>query len=302
MRKEWVQVCLVICLLAAAVRLSAETVISDQGVSISKQELEYIVAQWPFDAQRVAANDLGERMELLNYAMTDKKLALEASRLSPDADGDAYWQKEILVRNALKKFMQERYLSSIETPDMDAIARERYLAEKDKYAWVPLSRLSSHILLRCVVAEGCDGDDVGAQAQDLLARLRAGEDFEAMVLQYSQDPGSRTKKGLLEMWLQPVMKNIDPAYLKAVFSIEAVGDYSDAVRSSFGYHIIRLDEIRDAYYRPYEEVQSRIIRDLTDEYVSLNTKLFHQQYLLTDDVVIDGAAVEEIFSKYKTSE
>ena len=302
MRIGWMRVCLAICLSVAAVRLSAETVISDQGASISKQELEYIVSKWPADAQRSAANDLVDRMELLNYVMTDKKLELEAGRLTPEVDGDAYWQKEMLVRNALRKFMQERYFSSIEIPDMDAIARERYLAEKDKYAWMPATRRSSHILLRCVAAEGCNGDTVSAQAEELLVRLRAGEDFEAMVLEYSQDPGSRTKKGQLDMWLQPDMKNIDPVYLKAVFDIEKEGGYSDVVRSSFGYHIIRLDEIRDAYNRPYEEVRDRIIKDLTDEYNALNTKLFQQQYLLTDEVRMDGAVLEEIFSKYKTDD
>ena len=302
MRKKWMQVCLVICLLAAPFRLSAETAISDEGVSISKQELEYIVSLWPADAQRAAANDLGERMELLNYAMTDKKLELAASRLSPDADGDVYWQKEMQVRALLKKIMLQRYLASAGRPDMDAVARERYLAEKDKYAWMPTSRLSSHILLRCVAAEGCDSDNVSTQAQELLALLRAGGDFEAMVLQYSQDPGSRTKQGLLDMWVQADSKNIEPAYVQAVFNIEAVGDYSDVVRSSYGYHIIRLDEIRDAYNRPYEEVQARIISELTNEYISLNTKLFNKQYLLTDDLVIDGPALEEIFGKYKTSD
>ena len=208
MNKVWMQVCMVISILAAPVQLLAETVMSDQGVSISKQELEYIVSQWPSDAQRGAADDLGARMELLNSAMTDKKLEVEASRLSPEVDGDVFWQKEMQVRTLLKKILQKRYLTSIGTPDMEAVARERYLAEKDKYAWMPTSRLSSHILLRCVEAEGCDGDNVSAQAQDLLARLHAGEDFEAMVLQYSQDPGSRTKKGLMEMWLQPSMASM----------------------------------------------------------------------------------------------
>lgn len=291
-----------ICLMSIVATVSAETVISDQGVSLSREELEYVVSQWPPQMQQAAANDLGDRLELLNQAVASKKIASEADKLTPERDGDVYWQKEMMVRAALQQFMVSRFMASIEVPDMSALAEERYNTEKGKYAWVPPSRLSSHILLRCGAGVDCDPLELQARAEELLLELRAGADFEAMVLEYSEDPGSRLKKGLFDKWLQAGMDDVESKYLKGVFTIENVGDYSEVVATNFGYHIIRLDGVKEGYYKSFNEVKGDIISALANEYGRLAVKTFDESYRFSDDLVIQGEAMDEIFEKYRLPE
>ena len=303
MNIKWVHSLLVVIVCSASthVMAEAEAVISDQGVSLSGEELEYIVSQWPPRLQQTAANDIADRAELLNKALASKKIASQAMQLTPQADGDAYWRKELLVRKTLQQFMVSEFMQSIDVPDMSGLAMERYLAAKDKYAWVAPSRLSSHILLRCGDTS-CDPKELKEHAERLLLELRAGGDFEAMVLKYSEDPGSRLKKGRFDQWLDAGSNNVDRKYLEGVFSITEVGAYSDVVVSSFGYHIIRLDELREGYYQPFEAVKGKIITDLGNEYGKLAVKNFDEAFRFTDDLYIDGDAMEMIFDKYKSTE
>ena len=301
MKAIWLQLG-VVFMVAANNPVNAEVVIDDQGVSMTKAELQYIVERWPAQMQQDAANDLGARMELLSHELASKKLVAEADQMSAARDGDSYFAKELFLRKTMREYMQREYLAANKAPDMTAVARERYLAEKDKYAYVPAGRLTSHIMLRCIAAEGCDVDATKAKAQQLLEELKAGASFEDMVQQYSQDPGSRPKQGRFDAWLYPKMEGVEPAYVHAAYEIDTVGGYSEVVLSSYGYHIIRLDDERDSSHLSFEEVKPRIVQDLKNEYVKLLLKAFEQDYLLSDEVVIDGEAMEAIFGQYKSPE
>lgn len=302
MNVRWLLRALALVLTCVSPQVMAEAVISDQGVSMSRGELEFIVANWPTQLQQDAANDLGNRLELLNQAVASKKIAREADAMTPEQDGDTYWQKELRVRKVLRDFMVSQFIASIEVPDMSGLAKERYLTEKDKYARVPPGRLTSHILLRCGGDVECEPAAMKAHAERILAELRAGGDFEAMVLKYSEDPGSRLRKGRFDQWLEPGMKGVDRNYLEGAFAIENQGDYSEVVVSQFGYHIIRLDEVRESYYRPYDEVERDIIEALRNEYGRLQVKMFDEGYRFSDELYIDGDAMEEIFAPYKAAD
>ncbi len=276
-------------------------VIEDAGIAMSREELAYIVSTWDSQRQKDAANDLGDRIELLNQSMASKKIAEEARALTPEKDGEEYWLLEIATRKMYQRFMVNRFMKNIEVPDMSALAQERYETEKDKYAAMPPRRLSSHILLLCPTGSTeCNRDEKRTQAEALLAELQAGADFEAMVEAHTQDPGSRQKKGLFDQWLEPGEPNVDKEYRRAVFAIANEGDYSGVVISAYGFHIIRLDEAQEAYYKPYPEVKAQIITALEKEYKKQTVRTFDEGYRFTDDLYIDGEAMEEIFSQYKT--
>lgn len=283
--------------------LGQDVVISDDGVTMSRAELEYIVSKWKPDMQQGAANNLSARFELLNLAFASKKIAGEADNLSPETDGAVYWEKELLIRELKHQFMVQQFLDSIPLPDLEGLAQERYATEKDKYARVPPQRLSSHILLLCPRGDGsCDRPATQARAQQILTELQDGAEFEALVKAHSQDPGSNNNKGRFDKWLDPGTTDVDRAYLRALFALEKEGDYSGVISSQFGFHIIRLDKVRESYYKTFEEVRPAIMKDLGKEYLDLKVKIFDEGYRFTDELYIDGDTMEEIFSKYKTEE
>jgi parvulin-like peptidyl-prolyl isomerase len=74
-----------------------------------------------------------------------------------------------------------------------------------------------------------------ARAAEVLAKLRAGAEFEDMVKQYSDDPGSVDRMGLLGKFHR---KDLDPKFSAAAFDLE-VEQISDVVETPFGFHIIK---------------------------------------------------------------
>ena len=277
----------------------AEDVIRDGDVGISRAELEYIVRNWSPAMQDAAARDVGDRLELLNLALANKKIAAEADKLTPE-DGDVYWQKELTVRAAKRKLVVDRYLRNAELPDMTDLAREYYLTQKDKYAAVPEQRLSSHILFKCA-DDSCDRAGVMARAASVLEQLEKGAAFEDLAREHSEDLRSGANGGRYDRWLDPSNKQVAPEYIEAVFGLQAEGDHTGVTPSRFGYHIIRLDEIKPPHYRPFEEAKDDIIAAIRQEYHELNAKAFDARFRISDDAVIDGQAMEEIFAPYKTA-
>ena len=81
-------------------------------------------------------------------------------------------------------------------------------------------------------------DSVRAAVADLLRRVRAGESFEALARQYSQDQASSVQGGDLGFFERGAMV---AAFDSAAFALDA-GQISDIVATPFGYHIIRVEE------------------------------------------------------------
>jgi hypothetical protein len=281
-----------------ATALHAQNIIEDEGVGLDREELTKIVENWRPEMRKSAANDLGDRLELLNMALTNKKMAMRAEQMSPASDPQAYWRYHFWLQRMQRKFVFDRFMAQLQVPDMSALAEERYVTEKDKYAKVPEQRRSSHILFMC--PPGCDRTPIKPQAAELLVQLRAGADFEEMVVVHSQDPGTKKKKGKMNRWIEYGQVGITPNYSGGLFEIEDVGGYSEVVETEFGLHIIRLDEVRESYYLPFAEARESIVQTLEGEYRELAAKEFEANFRVTDDVRIDGPAMEEIFGPYKT--
>lgn len=96
-----------------------------------------------------------------------------------------------------------------------------------------------HILLGFPLqATQAQRDSVLEQAEGLLARVRAGESFETLARQFSQDPGSASNGGDLGFFDRTAM--VEP-FADAAFALEP-GEVSDVVETPMGYHLIRTDE------------------------------------------------------------
>lgn len=119
------------------------------------------------------------------------------------------------------------------------------------------TRKSSHILI------GFDTSDADAEAaaqtkaQGVLARVRDGEDFAALAAEFSDDPGSKTEGGALD-W-SPRAAFVGP-FSDALFGME-IGDVSELVKTRFGYHIIKLDDVRKDEVRSYDDVRAELAQD-----------------------------------------
>jgi peptidyl-prolyl cis-trans isomerase D len=136
----------------------------------------------------------------------------------------------------------------------DDLLRQYYENNTDKFG-LPEQRRASHILI--LVPEDADETAVEAARKkiDALAGLLAkGEDFAALAKENSQDPGSAAKGGDLGFFGKGVM---DPAFEAAAFSLKK-GEVSKPVRSSFGFHLIKLTDIKSGDVKPFEAAKHEV--------------------------------------------
>ncbi len=140
--------------------------------------------------------------------------------------------------------------NSIEISDEQA--KQYYQEHLDKYSSEE-QRKVSHILIQ--------GDDE-AKAQAILDELNAGADFATLAEEKSEDVGSSEEGGSLGWIERGVMA---PEFEEAAFALKQPGDVSALVKTNFGYHIIKLDELKDAVAKPYAEVAATIKQELRDQ-------------------------------------
>jgi peptidyl-prolyl cis-trans isomerase D len=115
----------------------------------------------------------------------------------------------------------------------------------------PEQARASHILLK---TEGKDDAAVKKQAEDLLAQLKAGGSMEELAKKHSQDEASAAKGGDLDFFNKGQMV---PEFDKAAFELP-IGQLSDLVKTSYGYHIIKVTDRRPASQRTLAEVRTQI--------------------------------------------
>ncbi len=92
------------------------------------------------------------------------------------------------------------------------------------------------------------------KAEDVLKQVKAGGNFAELAQKYSEDPGSAKEGGSLG-WIQ--RGRTVPEFEKEAFSLPK-GGTSDLVQSSFGFHIIHVDDKQEAHVKTLDEVKAQI--------------------------------------------
>jgi peptidyl-prolyl cis-trans isomerase D len=161
---------------------------------------------------------------------------------------------------------------------LEALAAQQSLSDQDLRAAyekqrsrleVPEKRHARHILIT-----GKDDAAALAQAQQVLAQAKSGKDFAALAGQYSQDPGSARNGGDLG-WAD--RSSFVKPFADALFSMK-VGEITGPVKTQFGYHIIRLDEIQQSKTKSFDEarpeLEAQLRRDrATDRFGEIQEQL-----------------------------
>lgn len=149
--------------------------------------------------------------------------------------------------------------------DMDAVTKTIVPNEQDIKTYYEQNaarlagaeqRRASHILITAgKEMPTADRQKAKATADDLLAQIKkAPTSFADLAKKNSQDPGSAVKGGDLDFFERGAM--VKP-FEDAVFSMKA-GDVSEVVESEFGYHIIKLTDIKTPKQKTYDEVKPEL--------------------------------------------
>ena len=134
----------------------------------------------------------------------------------------------------------------------DEALRAAYDEEKERFQTME-ERHARQIL---VTVEKGDEEGAKAKAAAIAERARKGEDFAKLAKELSADVGTKAQGGDVG-W----MTHSSAPFEDALFAMQA-GAISDPVKTDFGYHVIKLEEIRPATVRPFEAVRDELATDL----------------------------------------
>ncbi|MGV8960843.1 MAG: peptidyl-prolyl cis-trans isomerase [Stenotrophomonas sp.] len=135
----------------------------------------------------------------------------------------------------------------------DATLRHRYEEEKARFV-APEQRLASHILISAG-ADAASQKAAEAKAGTLAAEAKApGADFAALAKANSDDPGSKAEGGDLGWVEKGVM--VQP-FEEALFAMKP-GEVSGPVKTEFGYHVLKLREVKGGEGKPFDEVRDQL--------------------------------------------
>ena len=177
----------------------------------------------------------------------------------------ATYNNSIQEKRQIKYAIIERVAPSA-TPVSDQELQAYYDQHRDEYR-LPEQVKVTHILIKTPLP-GPDGkvDEKGVEAarqkaEDVLKQVKAGGDFAKLAGQYSDDPGSAKNGGELG-WIG--RGRTVPEFEKASFSL-AKGQTSDLVKSSYGFHIIRVEDKQEAHVKTLAEVKGEIEGKIKEE-------------------------------------
>ena len=133
-----------------------------------------------------------------------------------------------------------------------------YAQNKARYG-TDEQRRASHILL---AAEGSDKSAARKKAEEILAKVKANpKDFAQFARENSKDPGSAAQGGDLGFFGRGMM--VKP-FEETAYRLKE-GEVSEVVETDFGFHIIRVTEIKPAQAKPLAEVRAEIERELKNQ-------------------------------------
>jgi len=168
--------------------------------------------------------------------MTAEKVSIEYVELKQDKLAT----EQAVDENLLEQYYQEHIDSFTTPPEWNA----------------------RHILVQ-LKNEATPEDVEAAQkkAQDLLAKIRAGESFEELAKTHSDDKVSAENGGNLDWFGEGIM--LEP-FEKALSTLE-VNEVSEPVRTQFGFHIIQLLDIKPKATKEFAEVREQLEKDFQKE-------------------------------------
>ena len=246
------------------IRENYEAILASQGVSVDQFEndlrLQLEINQLRRGLIETAFMTNAEFTQFIELQMQERSgqmLIIDSSRFKDQVNVDPsevndYYQNNIDLFQSdeeldveyleinIEDVAQQVQFSGDEIRDYYENNLDRFVSNEE--------RKSSHILV------AIDEDTTDEQAAKLIKEIQTKletETFEELAKQYSDDPGSAAQGGDLG-WAETGL--FVPEFESALFSMN-LGDTSEAVKTDFGYHLIRMDDIKPGQQQAFEDIE-----------------------------------------------
>ena len=216
---------------------TGSTMAKVNGTPIPQSRLEFIMKARASQGQP----DTPEaRKALREDLITEEVIAQEAKKKGLDRDPDFITQLDMARQTAMVRAYQIDYIKN--HPVSDEELRKEYETVKTQMG--DKEYKAHHIL---VATE--------EEAKDIIAKLKKGAKFDKLAEEKSLDTGSKSKGGELD-W-SPAASYVQP-FAEALTKLRKGQLTDQPVKSPFGWHVIRLDDVRPLKIPPFEEIKQNL--------------------------------------------
>ena len=174
-----------------------------------------------------------------------------------EKQSDAY-KTEAQIKTRYLRFSPETYRSKSDPTEEEV---RQYYDNNEAEFFTPKTVEARHILINVENdASDADVEKARKKAEDVLKLARGGEDFAELAKRYSEGPSGQNG-GYLGSFKKEAM--VKP-FSDAAFGMQP-GEISDLVKTRFGWHIIKVENVNEASTRKFEEAREGIRDKLIDE-------------------------------------
>jgi peptidyl-prolyl cis-trans isomerase D len=201
----------------------------------------------------------GRKIDISYFVLPRKKL-VEGIKITDQQIRDYY------DKNKAKFFTDEKVKLKYLLLDLDTIAKtikfteeqlQTYYESNKRLFTLKEQRKVAHILVE--LKQGATDKDIQTaqkKVEKIYAELKAGADFAALAKKYSDDAGSSGLGGSLGV-VEP--GTLDQSFDIAVASLKK-GQFSQPVKTSLGFHIIKLEDVLPGKQKTFEQVREELVR------------------------------------------
>lgn len=224
-------------------------VIQRDGVAITTADLESELRRMSPEVRLAMLRNPDDMGRMSSNLLLRRVLAKQAEEAGLDKDMLNQATLRIVVDRVLSEMQLVRLDEKVKVNDQALTDRalSLYKANAKRFERPAEVRIR-HILL-------ANGSGTREQAEQLLADLKKGADFEKMAREKSNDPGSAAKGGDLGFFAAGRMVK---SFEDAAFALKTPGELSGVVESQFGFHILQLVESRPAGTQSFEDVKAEL--------------------------------------------
>ena len=242
---------------------------------------------------RKAHDDSSAKHEYLNTLIQKKLMTKEAYRQGLDKVESIKEQVGMTENSLIVRELWEREI-------VDKTISESEI--KDFYDHSAKEVKARHILIKAPPnASPQARQEAKAKADSLLALVKEGEDFAMLAEKNSEDPGSASKGGDLGFFGWGKMVN---EFQEVAFALQP-DQVSDVIETQYGYHIIKVEEQREAQRQSYEEMKTQIRNQLQrskESELRRNGEEYIENLKLENSLSFDEEALTLLSEKKKTGE
>jgi peptidyl-prolyl cis-trans isomerase C len=244
MKKQLLLVCAAALWAVSAQNVLAQNIAIVNGKAVPKSRLD-VLAQQVAKSGRPVTPEI--QLQMRDAVITREVFAQEAEKLGLTASDDYKNQMEIARQTVLITVLMDDFKKK------NAVTDAELKAEYDKFAAANGGKeyKARHILV-----------EKEADAKAIIASIKKGGKFEDIAKKQSKDPGSGANGGDLD-WANP--SSYVAEFTEALLKLTKGQMAESPVKTQFGFHIIRVDDIRNAQLPAFEELKPQIAQQLDQQ-------------------------------------